>query len=342
MLKLVILFSLCYTVIKGETFEAEYRTPIVVATWAFKNAAKKAFDVLNRERASAIDAIEAGCTICEFEQCDFTVGYGGSPDETGETTLDAMIMDGVTMNVGAVGGLRRIKNAIGVARKVLENTKHTFLVGNSATDFALAMGFQNETLTTSHSKKLYNDWKNNKCQPNFWNDVSPNPAHSCGPYKPSFHQTNADKLNLKFSSNNHDTIGMLAIDSEQRIASGTSTNGANHKIPGRVGDSPIAGAGSYADSSVGAAAATGDGDVMMRFLPSFYVVEEMKQGRSPEKAAQMAIDRISEKYPKFFGAIIAVRKDGAFGAACSGMEKFPFVVASPEYGKAELFYKKCV
>lgn len=106
--------------------------------------------------------------MCEREQCDGTVGYGGSPDENGESTLDALIMDGTTMNVGAVAALREIKHAISVARHVLENTKHTLLVGSQATDFAVMMGYQRETLQTEHSKELWEQWKTNNCQPNFW------------------------------------------------------------------------------------------------------------------------------------------------------------------------------
>lgn len=120
------------------------------------------------DNLSAIDALVEGCSVCEREQCDGTVGYGGSPDENGETTLDAMIMDGNTMNVGAVAALRDVKDAIAVARHVLENTKHTLLVGEQATDFAVMMGFQRESLQTERSREMWQQWKNNHCQPNFW------------------------------------------------------------------------------------------------------------------------------------------------------------------------------
>jgi len=127
-----------------------------------------AWDVLNINKGSALDAVEQGCTVCEEEQCDGTVGYGGSPDENGETTLDAMIMDGPTHRSGCVAGLRRIKGAVSVARKVMEHSHHTLLVGEWATQFALQMGFKEEDLTTTDSSDVYNEWKTANCQPNYW------------------------------------------------------------------------------------------------------------------------------------------------------------------------------
>lgn len=205
-----------------------------------------------------------GCSVCEREQCDGTVGYGGSPDETGETTLDAMIMDGKTMNMGAVAALRNVKDAIAVAKHVLLYTKHSMLVGSQATDFAEQQGFKRETLTTNSSKDIWKSWTAKQCQPNFWTNVTPNPQTTCGPYKPNQvdrvtqkPQTHQEYSVIGYGRYNHDTIGMIVIDRQGNIAAGTSTNGARHKIPGRVGDSPIPGAGSYADNDVGAAAATG-------------------------------------------------------------------------------------
>ncbi|KAB1257579.1 N-L-asparaginase [Camelus dromedarius] len=131
--------------------------PLVLNTWPFRNATEAAWKTLALG-GSSLDAVEGGCASCEVEQCDGTVGFGGSPDESGETTLDAMLMEGTTMNVGAVGDLRRIKNAIGVARKVLEHTTHTLLVGESATKFAQSMGFVDEDLSTKDSRALHSDW----------------------------------------------------------------------------------------------------------------------------------------------------------------------------------------
>ncbi|XP_062480506.1 N(4)-(beta-N-acetylglucosaminyl)-L-asparaginase isoform X2 [Pezoporus occidentalis] len=233
--------------------------PVVINTWAFRKAAETAWGVLQLG-GSELDAVERGCGQCEIDQCDGSVGYGGSPDESGETTLDAMIMNGNTMEVGAVADLRHVKNAISVARKVMEYTKHTLVVGES---------------------------------------------------------------------------GMIVIGGSGTVVSGTSTNGAVHKIPGRVGDSPIAGAGSYADSTAGGAAATGDGDIMMRFLPSYQAVEYMRMGTDPTVACQKVISRIQKYTPKFFGAVICANRTGSYGAACNkipGFTQFHFMVSSPLLG----------
>ncbi|XP_009880321.1 PREDICTED: N(4)-(beta-N-acetylglucosaminyl)-L-asparaginase [Charadrius vociferus] len=282
---------------------------------------------------SELDAVERGCGQCEIDQCDGSVGYGGSPDESGETTLDAMIMDGNTMEVGAVADLRRVKNAIGVARKVIEYTKHTLLVGESASLFAVRMGFPYEDLTTQNSLSVYSKWLNQSCQPNYWKNVVPDSSKSCGPYKrPEKVTYKEEETTSQRSVHNHDTIGMVVIGASGTVASGTSTNGAVHKIPGRVGDSPIAGAGSYADSTAGGAAATGDGDIMMRFLPSYQAVEYMRMGTDPTAACQKVISRIQKYAPKFFGAVICANTTGSYGAACNkipGFTQFHFMVSSP-------------
>ncbi|XP_070613569.1 N(4)-(beta-N-acetylglucosaminyl)-L-asparaginase [Erythrolamprus reginae] len=307
--------------------------PLVINTWAFKNANEIAWNTL-QAGGSELDAIEKGCGQCEIEQCDGSVGYGGSPDEHGETTLDAMIMDGNTMQVGAVADLRRIKNAIGVARKVIEHTKHTFLVGESASLFAESMGFPSEDLTTPNSVSMYINWLNKNCQPNFWKNVTPDASKSCGPYKQSaeFSKKEQSTSVRRVEVHNHDTIGMIVIGENGNVAVGTSTNGAIHKIQGRVGDSPIAGAGAYADSTAGAAAATGNGDVMMRFLPSYQAVEYMRLGLDPTMACQKVISRIQKYHPYFFGAIICANTSGSYGAACNripGFTQFHFMASNP-------------
>ncbi|GAU98464.1 hypothetical protein RvY_09606 [Ramazzottius varieornatus] len=316
--------------------------PIVVNTWPFVNATRVAWRTLDKDGATVIDAIEAGCMVCEKEQCDGTVGYGGSPDENGESSLDAMIMDGTTMNVGAVGYLRRVKSAISVARQVLEKTKHTLLVGELATQFAVSMGFPEESLSTKKSKEIWKKWRDSNCQPNFWQNVVPDPKTSCGPYSRPKTFEHSDKTSLperrdlEISRYNHDTIGMIAIDGEGNVAAGTSTNGATHKIPGRVGDSPITGAGAYADSSIGAAVGTGDGDVLMRFLPSFRAVLNMAQGIEPEAAAEESLKKITQFYPDFSGAVVAVDRRGNHGAACHGFESFQYSVFAAGFKDAVL------
>lgn len=186
-----------------------------------------------------------------------------------QTTLDAMIMDGTTMKSGSVAAIRRIKNAIGVARAVLEHTTHTMLAGDFATDFALCNGFVTENLTTLDSAASCAEWKAGNCQPNYRINVTPDPASSCGPYTPislnSSSEEYASKLRGRESPEGHDTISMIALHGSGTMAAGTSTNGASRKVPGRVGDGPITGSGSYVDGDVGGCGATGDGDIMMRF-----------------------------------------------------------------------------
>mmetsp|Transcript_1797 Transcript_1797/g.6419 ORF Transcript_1797/g.6419 Transcript_1797/m.6419 type:complete len:266 (+) Transcript_1797:105-902(+) len=221
---------------------------MVVATW-FPEAVDWGYEALLGGGA-ALDAVEQGCALCEVLQCDGTVGYGGSPDERGETTLDALIMDGESMEVGAVGGLRRVKGAIAAARLVMERSQHTMLVGDHATEFAVEMGMEEDSLSTQHSKELHDVWVAKGCQPNFRRGVTPDPSSSCGPYTPAFGgqspseaggtgEAKGPQPRPPVSEMNHDTIAMVAIDAAGRISAGTSTNGALHKVPGRVGDSPI-------------------------------------------------------------------------------------------------------
>ncbi|XP_033742083.1 N(4)-(Beta-N-acetylglucosaminyl)-L-asparaginase-like isoform X2 [Pecten maximus] len=306
-------------------FAVSAGVPIVVNTWPFTNATVGAWTRLYNEKGSSVDAVVAGCRVCQTQQCDGTVGYGGDPDEEGEVTLDAMIMDGKTMEVGAVGCIRRIKDAIGVARAVMDHTGHSLLVGELATKFAVEMGFKEENLSTSRSDKIYKDWKSYHCQPNFRKSVTPDPKHNCGPYsslglKESYTKGDNSRKRYNVQRRNHDTIGMVAIDANGHVAAGTTTNGLDHKIPGRVGDSPIMGAGAYARNGVGGSASTGDGDVMMRFLPSFNAVNLMSMGVDPNTAAEKALIPIKEFYPTFSGAVITVNNAGIVGAACHGFD----------------------
>lgn len=239
-------------------------------------------------------------------------------------------MDGSDFNMGAVADLREVKDAIKVAKHILLHTRHSFLVGNQATEFAVQMGFVRESLVSKHSKQQYFDWVKNNCQPNFWTNVVPDPSKSCGPYRAVeiLNGSTYDYDKHNFGSENHDTIGMVVIDEKGNIFAGTSTNGARHKIPGRVGDSPIPGAGAYCDNKHGAAAATGDGDIMMRHLPSFLAVELLKNGLTPKKAADEVVRRMVEHYPEFSGGVIVADKNGNYAAACNNVDGgFPFSVA---------------
>lgn len=228
------------------------------------------------------------------------------------------------MKSGAVAAMRRIKSAISVARHVLEYTTHTMLAGEFATEFAISNGFVADTLKTPESEATCEAWKASACQPNYRINVTPDPADSCGPYAPLAINASAsdhpDRLAARGPPVGHDTISMIAIDHAYRMAAGTSTNGATHKIPGRVGDGPITGSGSYVDGDVGGCGATGDGDVMMRFLPCYQAVENLRQGMAPKEAAEDAVRRMLRKYPKISSGIVVMNNQGEHGAAGSGWQ----------------------
>ncbi|KAJ0970657.1 hypothetical protein J5N97_018616 [Dioscorea zingiberensis] len=328
--------------------------PVVVSTWPFVHAVRAAWRSAYGG-APAVDAVVDGCSKCEVLRCDGTVGPGGSADENGETTLDELVMKGTTMEVGAVAAMRFVKDGIKAAKLVMEHTEHTLLVGEQASVFAISMGLPGPTnLSSPESIGKWIKWKANSCQPNFRKNVIP--ANGCGPYHlnnvvsnkvesswmaPSPWLEDSSVLvgnsNTKLiSQTSHDTISMAVIDKEGRIAVGTSTNGATFKIPGRVGDGPIVGSSAYADDEVGACGATGDGDIMMRFLPCYQVVESMRRGLEPQHAAIDAISRIACKYPDFVGAVFALRKDGIHAGACHGWT-FQYSVRTPSMEDVEVF-----
>eukprot|EP00794_Sanderia_malayensis_P005437 gene5437-6116_t len=203
------------------------------------------------------------------------------------------------------------------------------------------MGFKEEDLHSKESIEMYQHWKSAKCQPNFWKNVHPDPTTTCGPYKPIKKSSEVgNEPNIHVDSNNHDTIGMIVIDTNGTIAAGATTNGLKFKIPGRVGDTPIPGAGAYVDNEIGAAAGTGDGDVLARFLPSLQTVENMRHGMSPTEASQEALLRIVKYYPKFQGALVAATKQGEYGAASHGWNYFKYSIINPTTGKVEVIAVK--
>ncbi|KAL7809518.1 aspartylglucosaminidase [Trichoderma gracile] len=306
--------------------------PLIINTWSgpFIAATDAAFLALTSNPQSpslALDAAQAGCQACQANQCDTTVGFGGSPDETCETTLDALIMDGQTLNAGAVANLRRVKDAIGVARHVLDYTRHTLLAGEQATQFALENGFKEESLATEDSLRVCHEWRSSNCQPNYRSNVLPNPLSSCGPYSPNNTNTSIISSNNNFAPTSkdtndpsHDTLSLIALFPTGPLATCTTTNGASHKIPGRVGDGPIPGSGSYADSQAGACAATGDGDLMMRLLPCYQAVESLRRGMTPLEAARDAVRRIVARFPGARTGIVVVDLKGEHAGAGSGWE----------------------
>eukprot|EP00892_Ulva_mutabilis_P006099 jgi/Ulvmu1/3861/UM018_0080.1 len=312
---------------------------VIVNTWPFLEATSAAWSVVG-QGGTAVDAVVEGASTCEVLQCDGTVGYGGSPDEAGETTLDAMIMDGETREMGAVGGIRNIRAAARAAQAVKDHTHHSILVGEQAGDFAVAMGLAFSDLTTQASAELHRGWLESDCQPNFRKAVSPAAASSCGPYvtapayaaEASVAARPTRRCGAAWASpSTHDTIAMLAVDRAGRIAAGTSTNGACGKVPGRVGDAAIVGAGAYAAAGAGACGATGDGDVMMRFLPCYQAVESMRQGMAPTAAAEDAMQRILDVVPKFQGALVTMNATGGHGGAAVGWV-FHYAVADAAAG----------
>ncbi len=259
--------------------------PVVVATWNVNNATAKAWDELQQGKSS-LDAIEAGCIVEEANADGQSVGIGGLPDRDGNVTLDACIMnkDG---DYGAVVYLQNIKHPISVARRVMEDTPHVILAGKGAEKFAIESGFEPEDLLTEKSRADWEKWKEKS------------------EYKPI--------INIE----NHDTIGMLAIDSKGDIAGGCTTSGLAYKMAGRVGDSPIIGSGLFIDNEVGGATATGLGEAVLKTVGSFLIVELMRQGKSPQEACEEAIGRIVAKNKNiedFQVGFIALNKRGETGA----------------------------
>ncbi|GAV75705.1 Asparaginase_2 domain-containing protein [Cephalotus follicularis] len=343
----LLLLTLLSSMVMGQQdIKNSTKYPIVVSTWPFKEAVRAAWRAVN-SGFSAVDAVVEGCSTCEELRCDGTVGPGGSPDENGETTIDALVMNGATMEVGAVAAMRYVKDGIRAARLVMLHTKHTLLVGEQASAFAISMGLPGPTnLSSSESVEKWTKWKDGGCQPNFWKNVVPD---GCGPYHSkdniAFNEEACCKANLleivesrssHVGLHNHDTISMAVIDKMGHVAVGTSTNGATFKIPGRVGDGPIAGSSAYADVEVGACGATGDGDIMMRFLPCYQVVESMRLGMEPKLAAKDAISRIARRFPDFVGAVFAIDKNGVHAGACHGWT-FQYSVRIPEMDDVEVF-----
>ena len=262
--------------------------PLVIATWDVKNATKKAWDLLE-SGSSSLDAIEQGCMIEEADVNNSSVGKGGLPDRDGNVTLDACIMD-KDGNYGAVMCVQNITHVISLARKVMEETPHVILAGEGAENFGYDLGFKKENLLTESSKKVWKKWK------------------KTSEYKPI--------INIE----NHDTIGMLAIDHNGDISGACTTSGLSYKMAGRVGDSPIIGSGLFIDNEVGGATATGMGEEVLKTVGSFLIVELMRQGKTPQEACEEAVRRVVKKsgdrYKDFQVGFIAINKRGETGAYC--------------------------
>ena len=264
--------------------------PIFLSTWVHgKPANERAADVF-QSGGRLLEAVEKGINVPESDPAVTSVGYGGLPNAEGEVELDAAIMDGTRHRAGAVASLHNIKNPISVARLVLEKTRHTTLAGEGALRFALKMGFQAEQLLTPASLKKWLEWKANPQRKTFWLD-------------PTLH---------------HDTIGMVATDGQGHVVAGCSTSGLAWKLPGRVGDSPLVGCGLYADDNVGAASATGDGDLMTNYCTSISIVHNMARGASPQEACLELLRHMTKTDPQNREGgvcVLALNTRGDIGAA---------------------------
>ncbi len=265
--------------------------PIVISTWNHGLEANKvAWEELKRGNTS-LDAVEKGVMTAEADPKVMSVGYGGYPDREGKVTLDACIMNHES-RCGSVAFLQDIVHPISVARKVMENTPHIMLVGKGAKQFALEQGFKEQNLLTPEAEKAYKEWLKKS------------------EYKPV--------INIE----NHDTISMLALDEKCNLSGACTTSGAAWKLHGRVGDSPIIGAGLFLDNEVGGAAATGLGEAVIRTSGSAMVVELMRQGKSPYEACKEITERIYKLHknqPEFDYlqvGFIALNKYGEYGAYC--------------------------
>lgn len=266
--------------------------PIVLSTWRFGiEANQAAWDILSKN-GKALDAVEAGVMVPEGDPKERSVGYGGRPDRDGRITLDACIMDELS-NIGSVAGLEFIKHPISVARAVMEKTPHVMLVGDGALQFALSQGFKKENLMVEESEKEWKEWLKKS------------------EYKPI--------ANIE----NHDTIGMIALDSHGNLSGACTTSGMAFKMHGRVGDSPIIGAGLYVDNEIGAATATGHGEEVIRIAGCHLVVELMRQGKTPQQACEEAVARVvklmdlrKKNLKDIQVGFIALNKNGETGSYC--------------------------
>ncbi len=282
------------------------KKPLVISTWdAGINANKAAWKIL-REKGRALDAVEAGVMITESEKNNCCVGLSAYPDRDGHVTLDASIMDEYG-NAGSVCFLERIKHPISVARHVMEKTPHVMLAGSGAQQFAVEQGFPLEEDKLSDSaQKAYNEWLKKS------------------EYKPVKNIENTKGQNAfapnKFANGslNHDTIGMIAIDAQGNLSGSCTTSGLAFKMRGRVGDSPIVGAGLYVDNEVGAAVSTGVGEEVIKICGTHMVIEAMRHGADVETACKLAVEKVikrnsAEKIKDIQVAFIAIDKQGNYG-----------------------------
>jgi len=275
--------------------------PLFVSTWSFGKEVNEEALATFETNGSVLDAVERGIHVAEADADNASVGLGGIPNAAGVVQLDACIMDGQGQRAGSVAGIEGILHPISVARRVMDETKHVMLVGDGARQFALEKGFESVELLTEKQREAWVKWREEQGQ-----------------------------------ADNHDTIALLGLDGEGRIAGGCSTSGWGYKLPGRVGDSPIIGGGLYVDGEVGAAGATGLGENVMRYCATFLAVEFMRQGMHPEEACVETIHRIVSLDPRPIEDLhlnfVALDKEGRYGAAGTD-EGFKYAVTYREYSE---------
>jgi len=283
-------FSIIVALLSVHSVMAQTNKPVVVSTWKFGLQANEAAWKVLSKGGRALDAVEQGVRVTEADPGNGSVGIGGTPDENGKVTLDACIMD-EKGDCGSVAFLQNILHPISVARKVMEETRHVMLVGKGAEEFAYEMGFKKTDLLTPKAKARWEKWR----------------------------AENAEGKKQEINAENHDTIGMLALDQDGNLSGACTTSGAGFKRHGRVGDSPIIGAGMFVDNEVGGAVATGWGEAVIRIAGSHLVVELMRQGHSPEEACRLAVERLISKNPDWKEiqvGFLALNKKGESGAYC--------------------------
>ncbi len=284
-------------------------SPIVISSANGLRATKKAMAMI-QDGSDVLDAVIAGVNIIEDDPNDHSVGYGGLPNEEGIVELDSCVMHGPTHNAGSVASLRNIKNPSKVARLVMERTDHELIVGQGALRFAKAHGFKEEELLTDEARKIWLHWKESLNEKDDW-----------------FPKDNSDiPKNYKELSKTTGTISCLGLDKNGNLSGVTTTSGLAFKIPGRVGDSPIIGAGLYVDNEVGACGSTGRGEENLKNLSCFLTVELMRNGYSPQEACLETVKRIvhhakvpslltKEGKPNFNVHFYAINRKGEFGSA---------------------------
>jgi isoaspartyl peptidase/L-asparaginase-like protein (Ntn-hydrolase superfamily) len=294
--------------------------PVVIATWPFGKLAAETAIKLLAKGDPALDCALAGAQAVEDDYSIRTsVGFGSLPDRLGRLTLDACLMDGKTLACGAVAGVEHIKHPAALARRVMEKTPHVFLVGEAAKWFALQQGFPLEVPYTAESIRE-------------WLERHPDLRKGKGgggkkDEKPPVE----DPSDINVDEHNHDTVTVLAQDRKGNLGGVCTTSGLAYKLPGRVGDSPIIGAGLYVDDLAGAAGATGVGEEIIRIGGSLFIVEQMRAGKSPQEACELACKRANAAagrrgvHPAQV-AFLALDPKGAVGAACTAKTNFRYAV----------------